>query len=320
MATSSVTLRQRFTPSFRLDWYACFIIAATIVVQLLAVDLAMVLTSLPSNPAPEQTTSATSGGTMVGVVIVETVVLVLLWRLSRYLPEWLRAYAKKALGVAALVGVYWLVYQVLGVPGVVVGSVGIALAWAAAKYDYYWLFHNTVALLLGTLAAVSLGVSFSPRVILVFMALITVWDMVAVWATDWMDGMLELATGLNLPVYLVIPTATRIDLDKVADWIADKEDKVRPGGVGGAIGLGDLGIPAALAVSAAVALPGGAQSPAVVGTLIGACVATVVLRGAMGDGTTLPALPWLATGSVAGFVLGVGVAGISLVSVLGGGV
>jgi presenilin-like A22 family membrane protease len=321
MATASASLWDRFTPRFTLDWYALFVIAATVVVQVVAVTFAMAAISVatPATPVPEQSTNASTGGTMVGAIIVETVVLVLLWRLRHYLPEWLRTLAKYAIGGALLLGAYWLGFQLYGPVGIVLATVGGCTALAASKLNLYWLFHNTMALTLGIAAAIGLGIQFAPRVVLVFLALLTVWDMVAVWGSDWMDGVLELATNLNLPVYLVIPAAARIDLSEVAEWVSDKEDEVRPAGVAGAIGLGDLGVPAALAVSAAVALPGGATSPAVIGTLLGACLAVLPLRGAMRDGSTLPALPWLATGTVAGFVLGVGVAGVSLLTVLGGG-
>lgn len=299
------SLSGRLSSWLVLDWTAALLVAAMAVVQLGALEIAGSLLSAPSSPQPAQTSNPSQGGLTVGVIVVETVVLVLLWRLASWLPAWLRRGLKY--GILGSIGITasWLVHLLLG-GGVRGAALTVGLAAAGGLISLagmYWTLHNALALSLGIIAAVAVGFAFSPAVAVVFLLALCVWDMVAVWGSGWMDGLVDAAAHARAPVFVVLPDALRPSMSELADWIGDREGP-KPNGVAGIIGVGDLAVPAGLTVSAAVA-HGGVESLAAVGAAVGAVAAMPVLRASLGGRDGLPAMPWVAAGSIGGYVVGV---------------
>lgn len=299
------------------------LVGLTLFVQLAAAAIAAALTAGPSTPVPtpEQSTDASTGGFMVGAIIAETIGIVVLWKLASLLPAWARKVLKYSIGVSLLAIAGWVSFQFLGGGAVAAAELltAFAIGIALVHFDLYWIQHNVLAVMLGIGAAVSIGFNFSPPVVLVLLALITVWDMVAVWGTDWMDNLMGATARTFLPVFVVLPNRLRFEMEPLREWLDDR-DGPKPDGVAGILGVGDLGLPAALTASAVVAFPGGVDHPAVLGCILGVTLAMIVLRGSLDGSDGLPALPWLTTGAIGGFAIGIGVSGVPLLAVLGGGV
>jgi len=82
------------------------------------------------------------------------------------------------------------------------------------------------------------------------------------------------------------------------------------------IWVGDFMFPTLLSVSAATVVES-VTSPVVLLTILGTMVAALVLRDAKTRAETLPALPWLNTGAIIGFLVGSLVVSESLIVLLG---
>lgn len=292
-------------------------------VQIAAVWVAVNMGSTGSvataTPA-QQSESLTMSARIVAMIVSETILIVLAWRYASLLPEWLRTVIKW--GVASVVGVslFWVVITIYGAllaSSLVTLFAGLSLVMK--HYDLKWLLHNLLAFGLALVAAKGLGATLSPRPLLVFLVLLTVWDIVAVWKSGWMDGLIGAFGKHNIPAYFILPAAPQINMSRFTDWLGDR-DSEKPNDVAGLLGVGDVAVPAAVVVSTVIAFPTAVYQPIIAATIFGGSVAMVSLRTAMGHGKTVPALPWISTGCVAGFIVGVLISSVSLASVFGGGI
>lgn len=257
---------------------------------------------------------------MVGIIVLETIVLVTAWRYSSILPDWVWTGVKLgAIGSVVIIGLRWSVLTngIRYTAGIVAFS---AVAGPlVVKFDTYWILHNIAALTLTVLFAMLLGGLLEPRAVIAFLLLMTCWDMIAVWRSGWMEGLISVAADTHLPIYYILPTGAQVDMSRFRTWLADREDE-KPDDVGAVLGVGDIAIPAALVASSALALPATSRGWAIAGVTIGGAVAMAVLRVSLSRGSTLPALPWITTGTLAGFGVGVLLSGSSLLAVIGGGI
>lgn len=293
---------------------AVLLVGLATIVQVGAIIRAEQLSSMETVASgvsvPEQTTEPTVGGLYVAIIIIETIVIVLLWKYSSLLPDWVTRVGKYAV-LGALGGVAGHLVGYTLIAAVTVGMFGI---WKLTRrLEARWMIHNVVAVSLGITVAAAIGVALSPRVVVVFAALLLVWDIVAVWKSGWMDGLV--GAMKMLPVYVILPSAWRVDLDELHEWLEQQEGP-KPPGVFGVIGVGDLAVPAALSASAVVAFPGGVRSPAVWGVVGGVVVSMLVLRGSMERSeSSMPALPWVNSGAIGGFVVGTILSSVSVIAV-----
>jgi len=232
--------------------------------------------------APEVATAHQEGDVgfslyMVGIVIVETLVLVTAWRYSSILPDWIWTGVKWGAFVSALLVSVWMAYQIYGLivtAGlVVVGGIGGPLV---AKSDTYWIVHNILAAGGTVLFAMLLGGILEPPVVIAFLLLMTVWDMIAVWKSGWMDGLISAASSAKLPVYYILPSGMQVDIGRFREWLSEREGE-KPDDIGAVLGVGDIAIPAGLVVSCIYALPETTRLWAVGGVVVGGAISMAVL-------------------------------------------
>lgn len=322
MSSEELTSRTAwFRSRFLVDDVALILVGFALTVQVMALLVTQTLLDTVLGIASMQTSNVALGGYWVGVIVVETVVIVLASRYSSLLPDWVTKAAKWAVIIGLAGYFYWLFVAAKGLPWATTMYALVAVCfYSVNRFDVLHIIFNAMAISLAVGVAVLMGFVASPRVILAFIILLTIWDMVAVWGSDWMDGAVAWAASWGLPVFVVIPGQFRVEMGEVFGWLQDLEEEPRPHGIAGILGVGDLAVPATLTVSGAVALPAGPGHPAVIGTIVGATLAMVLLRTTpRNDGESLPALTWLATGAAAGFAIGVVASPTSLVAVLGGG-
>lgn len=310
----------RLTGQFKIDWYALFVLAVMLAVQLGALALVWRVLNLPVE-IPEQSTDLTLGVRFIGIIVVESVIIAGLWVAYKRLPERWQNVVK------------WVILGLLAIPILYLswrsGNLVIHLALGSAVYfaitlidrlNLYWLLHNGAAVVLGLIGVFMLGLTLSPAVVLLLMGILMVWDHIAVDLSWIMEALVQFSSSANIPNYLVIPSAASIDMDAVGDWMRDEgeEDADKPDGVAGIIGLGDFVIPSLLPVAAFVALDGALLTGPVVGAVLGTCVAVPVLREALHRRqAAVPALPWLNTGAIVGYGFGILVSGVPLMAALG---
>lgn len=253
----------------------------------------------------------------VGLIVVESVVIVAAFRIWKWSGDWFKMLVKTGVVAIALVGL-WRMF-VAGQLWMLLPIVGVAVIdQALAVYDLDWITFNALALALGIGMTALVGSLVAPVVLIPAMVLMLAWDHVAVNLSDIMGDLVEFSSSVSIPNYIVIPDGWTVDFESVSDFVADGLDGgERPDGLGGIIGVGDFVFPAALTISAAVAV---GESFGVVawGSLVGTLGATLVLSAALerSDGG-LPALPWLNTGAILGFAAGASVSGVPVVTALG---
>lgn len=303
--------------AFKFDWVAWTIVALVLVIQgaaLSAVGEAISQGSL----TVDQSTSPTVGAGVVALLVGESLLLVGLYVAYQRLSErWQQAVQWLIVGSLVAVAGYAANQNGLLAELLAYFAVGLPVLYALDRYDMYWLLHNGLAVMLGIVGLSIAGVLVSPAIVLVILAGLLVWDHVAVNLSDIMAKLVEFSGNVNLPNYVVIPTQLRVDIGSVADYFQDPDDTPRPDGVATIIGVGDFVIPGLLPVSAAVALESPTALP-VLGALTGCCLSVFVLRAALSRADRgLPALPWLNSGAIAGFAVGIVVSGVPVLTALG---
>jgi len=316
---------------FTFDYLTAMMVLIVLVVQVSAVlgaaelqaaTEAQVAAGEMQPDAAEQSDNVGQGLGIVGLLIVETLLIIGLWRVWERLPEWARKVVLGT-GISVVVGTVLLYFYSVGalragpiVIGIVAGCIGISsgLIRLAKRYDVYWLLHNTIGGFIGILGAVVFGRALAPVVIILMLVLLLIWDHVAVNVTDVMDGLFDAVDGIGIPAYFVLPTTLRIDMDAITEYIDNYPDVESPDGLGGIIGVGDFTIPAILTVSAYIA----GTRPLAVTTLLGTVGGIIALRDTHAKADEgLPALLWVNSGALFGFGAGVLFTGISLTTALG---
>lgn len=254
----------------------------------------------------------------VGIIVAESLLLVGFFRLWKRASDWVKRFIKAVANVVILGGGVAAAYM-LGLTWVLVGVGGlVVLDKILERYDLDWITFNALALLVGIVVVARFGSLVAPAVVIPAMVLAMVWDHLAVNLSDIMGDLVEFSSSIGIPNYIIIPDGWTVDYEGVKEFVGDGlEDDARPDGLDGIIGLGDFVFPATLTVSAGVAL-GGLHHLAVWGAGVGAVGAAFVLTAAVEkrDGG-VPALPWLNTGTILGFALGVVASGMPVLVALG---
>jgi len=209
----------------------------------------------------------------------------------RYLPEWLQEGLRRAAKYTVGVG--------LGVYGVVTGSlilvlgVGVVLiltATIADAFDVWWAVNNVLALGLAIYLAANVGIVLGPVILGVGLVGLAAYDyLFADWA-DWMFGLAETAMRRKLPLLVIVPEQWQTDWETLIEDAGEEHDPV-----GWGIGMADLLLPAAFAVS--LADSGGLLAVGVAAGTLLACV-RVSWKLEQGGGAGLPPL---VTGALGGW-------------------
>lgn len=264
---------------------------------------------------PEQQSNPTLGIEVFVLAMVEIGVLLLIWRGYLRLSEFYREHIKAVLIGLGLGGVIWLSWQwgaIWAVP--LAGGVTKLIQWLDFSHRK-WLLFNLIAFTIGIFLVAMIGMGIAPIVVLTVMLLFTAYDILAVDLSSIMGDLISLSASTGIPNYIMIPTGWNLDYSAVKAFLKGESD--RPENLAFLIGLGDFVFPALLTVSVAVQLDSIAALP-VLGSLLGTSVAAVVLRhSAEHREGGLPALPWLNSGAIGGFLIGVLFYSTPFIGVLG---
>jgi len=308
----------RLRPHFRVDWLTVVLTGLVALIQLGALSLIPHLETWLQLPET-QATEMKAGAWLLGVIVVESALIVVVWRLWKYLPDWLRK-AGKYLLLASVFAISGYLYYLNNEFVFFLQGCGAALAvYLTAnileRYDAEWILFNLFAVGLGIGMTAVASHLLAPLVVIALLVGMIVWDHVAVNLSDVMGELVEFSASAGIPNYLVIPNRLRVDTDGIGEYIESPETMVKPDGVRAIIGLGDFALPAILTGSAWVAGSEGAA----IGTFVGTVIAMVVLRNSMErTESALPALPWLNSGAIAGYT--VVTLGGAVLTLLGNGV
>jgi len=206
---------------------------------------------------------------------------------------------------AVAVTIYYVVdglllyYHVAAIPlhgfgsGLNVGALAITLILTLLLYKYpEWYVINTTGLIIAGGAAAIFGISLIPELVVLLMIILAAYDAISVYKTKHMVSLAESVIDLRVPILFVLPRKRNRDFSTL---------KGIEMGDAFIMGLGDAVIPAILVVSAYVSYP--SVVPAL-GALAGTLVGYSVLTRFSGKGKPHAGLPFLNTGSITGFLIG----------------
>lgn len=251
------------------------------------------------SPAPVETAEnqPTTAIPIVMVILAELAIVWVLWLLYQHVPDWVQRLAKGGLIVLGIG--YAVLYAASIMPILFWCYAAILLTYGLG---YQWLSYDIGGLIMGVIIAATLGGYFGPVPVALLVAGLIIYDWVAVVETDVMSNVVELLSGIGLPVMVILPKQPSFDLSTFLDDIADDLEtadwQIR---VYTVIGVGDFAIPAAL--TTAVFRFHGAQVSMFV--LVGTIIGMLLLGKHIGGEKTLPGLPWLGGGAIGGYGIGV---------------
>jgi len=180
------------------------------------------------------------------------------------------------------------------IPSAVIAAGLIGLYWSARNIAV----HNLVIVIAIAGVSVYLGLLLPAMAVLVLLAVLSVYDVIAVFKTKHMITMFKHMAERGAMFSLIIPHGSMTSKGKVKDIKLGKSSKDRGAVI---IGTGDAAFPTILAVSAAT-YGVGVSICVGIGALVGLVAVHFIL---MKTQRPLPALPPIALGSAAGFLIGV---------------
>jgi presenilin-like A22 family membrane protease len=197
-----------------------------------------------------------------------------------------------------------------GMVNIVSLSVSVGLTVLLYKFPE-WYVINTVGLIVGAGASAIFGISLSIVPVLVLLSLLAIYDAISVYKTKHMIDLAEGVMDLRLPILFIIPK--KLSYSFIKDTFKKEEGEERESFF---MGLGDAVMPTILVVSANVFLAKysplqffGVSYPsigAIIGTLVGySALMVFVMKGKPQAG-----LPFLNTGVILGYAVGVLISGI----------
>ncbi|MDY0385919.1 MAG: presenilin family intramembrane aspartyl protease PSH [Methanolobus sp.] len=170
-----------------------------------------------------------------------------------------------------------------------------------------WYVINTIGLIIGAGASAIFGISLSILPVLVLLILLAVYDAISVYKTKHMIDLADGVMDLRLPILFIIPK--HLNYSFINDSLKKEEGQEREAFF---MGLGDAIMPTILVVSANVFLAqkatldyiGFISYPAL-GAMIGTFVGFVALSILVMKGKPQAGLPFLNSGVILGYIIGV---------------
>jgi len=287
---------------------------------LVLVEIGALALSLPVQEAGitafEDPTSVANIGIFLVILLVFTGFLLLLIRFG----------LKKIIVLVIAVSIFFsfgyifsaIVYSAMGPTDIAVLLVlALSIGATVLLYKYpEWYVIDTLGVLIAAGVAAIFGVSLETRWVVILLVLLAVYDAISVYKTKHMITLAEGVIDLKTPILFVIPK--RRDYSFIREGIG----KLEEGGERAAfiMGMGDLIMPSILVVSANVFLKGyrvlGFVNLPALGAIIGSLAGLVVLLYFVSSGRPQAGLPPLNGGTIIGFALGCGFAGVTLSSFL----
>ena len=225
--------------------------------------------------------------------------------------------------LSALIPIILNIFHVASIPAFDIFPLIVALALTALLYFRpEWYVIDAVGLLVASGVASIFGISLQVLPVIVLLVILAVYDAVSVYGTKHMVSLASSVVEMRVPLLFVLPRRRKFSLLKVGAskgragraGRAERAEKAEKAGQEGGkeqqelggeeaffMGLGDAIIPAILAVSAYRYASFASAIGSVAGTLAGyALLCTFAGRGKPHAG-----LPFLNSGAILGFLLGV---------------
>jgi len=302
----------------KVDWISGVLIGLFLFIQSCALWVASLTVSTAPSESGGSTASSTqatallSAGEIILLAAVEISLILFLYRGYKKLPErWqyrVRTVIRYSL-YSVLYVIGFLFAYAYGIEYVYLLGMPIAYVFFSkvkallSSNGLKWIAFNLVAVFIGIITVTIGGLNLSPRLVVVIMVAFLVYDYIAVTLTDIMGDFVQLSSSTRFPNFLIVPTQLRVDLATIHNYIeGNRED--RPEELAVMIGLGDFIFPSVLVVSVFVAAEATLSLPLFT-TVVGLCLSVFVLRASLDRADEgLPALPYLCTGSIIGYVTG----------------
>lgn len=198
---------------------------------------------------------------------------------------------------------YPLIFIVIPNPTITftLSTIGAIILLLALIKKPEWYVINLIAIFTGIGAIAMIGSSLTVPIVIVLLAIMAVYDAIAVYKTKHMIDLADSFVGLKLPVMFVIPKKRNYSLLKETQSL---KEKLKNKGERQAyfLGLGDVVFPGLLAVSAYHNL---STTNLLMGfsVLIGTLIGYVALMTLVVKGKPQPGLPLLNTGAILSYLI-----------------
>ncbi len=159
-----------------------------------------------------------------------------------------------------------------------------------------WYMMNLTGILMAVGIALIFGISFGMIPVVVFLAILAIYDAISVYKTKHMVSLADNVIEHNLPALFILPAKSSFSYKNAKSPVKKKTKKKERDAY--YMGFGDVMIPGIMVVSAArnYGLIAG------IFTLIGAVLAMILLTAMVNSGKPQPGLPYLNGGALAGFI------------------
>lgn len=189
-----------------------------------------------------------------------------------------------------------------------ISAIVVAAGLTFLLYRYpEWYVVDFVGVFVAAAVASILGISLAILPVFVLLIILAVYDAISVYKTKHMITLADAVTMERLPVLLVIPTRKGYSFLKQKSLKEQIKKKEKRDAV--FMGLGDIAIPAVLAVSAFAYLPGKdglftfSHVLVAIVTLVGCMIGFLILMRFVMKGNPQAGLPLLNGGAIAGYLL-----------------
>ncbi|MDG6243903.1 MAG: presenilin family intramembrane aspartyl protease [Methanolobus sp.] len=289
--------------------YAPMLVMAGII---LVVQITALLLATPMNAndmkAFENPESTANSIFYIGIILVFT--FLLLMAIKRNMQWIIQLTILLAVGAT----MYYVFYALLSLVDIseMTNNVISALVAAVLTVLLYkfpeWYVINIIGLIIGAGASAIFGISLSILPVMVLLVLLAVYDAISVYKTKHMIDLAEGVMDLRLPILFVIPKHLRYSF--IEDSFKKEEGEEREAFF---MGLGDAIMPTILVVSANFFLVqkdatlqflGFISYPAL-GAMIGTIAGFVILSILVMKGKPQAGLPFLNSGVILGYIIGV---------------
>jgi presenilin-like A22 family membrane protease len=188
-----------------------------------------------------------------------------------------------------------------------IASILISAGVTVVLYRYpEWYVVDLVGVCIAGGVSALLGISLTVIPVIVLLVLLAIYDAISVYKTKHMITMAEGMMDLKLPILFVIPKHSHYSFLHESFKAGEKRDAFF-------MGLGDAVMPTLLVVSANVFMKsnGGISYP-VLGAMLGTLAGYAVLFALVMKGKPQAGLPFLNSGVIMGFLVGVLLSGASI--------
>lgn len=285
-----------------------------IVVQIIALLLAAPMAANDMRAFEDPDSAANS---IFYIVFVLAFTFVLLMAIRRNMKWIIQLTILLAVG-STMYYVFFALISIANISPLANNAISITLAAALTILLYKfpeWYVINIIGLIIGAGASAIFGISLSILPVAVLLALLAIYDAIAVYKTKHMIDLAEGVMDLRLPILFVIPKHLKYSF--IEDSFKKEEGQKREAFF---MGLGDAIMPTILVVSANVFLvekygaeliAGFITIPAIsamIGTIIGFVALSILVM----KGKPQAGLPFLNGGVILGYIAGVLISGTPL--------